>query len=417
MDAVIRGQHTHPPNLAKDRLAEVRSTISAAVQANPQQKTGAVIDAATTADEALGLEGEGALPSNEVLKRTVRKRKQALRDDPPIPARNQFDFVIPANVANFSDGSAFLLLDAGVGPQRFLVFGSRGGLELMTGATRAFSDGTYKVCPAPWKQLYTIAVEHRDHHVPVLFILSAQQSANSYRRIFESVMEICPTFQPTSWMADYELAAWRAVRPVWGIQCSGCLFHHSQAVYRHAHDVCGLGPVYRANEEIRRVVGSLSALSLVPVERVEEYFELLAADAPDDLLPVLDYFASTWIGRHVFGRLVQARFPPESWNHFQTALDAGPRPFRTNNCLEGTHNAFKTAFGVDTDFWSFARRLKTQVLAGLRGGVRAELGEGPNRALGYVAVDKRIHALAIDFHNRPALRYLRAQAANIGAKN
>lgn len=96
----------------------------------------------------------------------------------------------------------------------------------------------------------------------------------------------------------------------------------------------------------------LDALALLPVEDIDEGFEMINATAPASLTFLVDYFDSNYVngpyrstptaagGVHMVR--VPPRFPRDLWNvHEQTIAGED----RTNNLCEGWNRAFKEMVG------------------------------------------------------------------------
>ena len=60
-------------------------------------------------------------------------------------------------------------------------------LQLMSQSTTLFMDGTFKVAPCLFAQLYSIHAVYRDHLVPVLYCLLPDKSRATYHRMFDIV--------------------------------------------------------------------------------------------------------------------------------------------------------------------------------------------------------------------------------------
>ena len=92
-----------------------------------------------------------ALPKKPTLARSLHRQRRTAPEDeamPPIPVDTSF--VMPLR---FQD---FVLFDSGPGPDRLLLLGYN---ELLDGLARAsmwLVDGTFKVVPSVFFQLYTI---------------------------------------------------------------------------------------------------------------------------------------------------------------------------------------------------------------------------------------------------------------------
>ncbi len=60
-------------------------------------------------------------------------------------------------------------------------------LQLMSQSTTLFMDGTFKIAPRLFSQLYSVHDVYREHVVPVLYCLLPDKSRATYHRMFDIV--------------------------------------------------------------------------------------------------------------------------------------------------------------------------------------------------------------------------------------
>ena len=82
--------------------------------------------------------------------------------------------------------------------------------------TILFADGTFKISPKGFKQLYTVhGIDEKNISFPVAYILTQNKSAVSIRKIFEKIKERSITvglrLQPELVIIDFELAVRNAL--------------------------------------------------------------------------------------------------------------------------------------------------------------------------------------------------------------
>ncbi|CAM2701180.1 unnamed protein product [Rotaria socialis] len=57
-------------------------------------------------------------------------------------------------------------------------------------------DGTFKVTPSIFYQLYAVHVVYRNAVLPVVFALLPNKTQQTYRRLIDKLSEICPLWSP-----------------------------------------------------------------------------------------------------------------------------------------------------------------------------------------------------------------------------
>lgn len=80
-------------------------------------------------------------------------------------------------------GDSFLLHDSGEGDsERILIFATERNLSCLAQATTWFADGTFKVTPEQFYQLYTVHATVNGVVVPMVYGLLPNKSEATYRR-------------------------------------------------------------------------------------------------------------------------------------------------------------------------------------------------------------------------------------------
>ncbi|KAL3867176.1 hypothetical protein ACJMK2_044398 [Sinanodonta woodiana] len=135
-------------------------------------------------------------------------------------------------------------------------------------------------------------------------------------------------------MSDFEKATHNAIRYVFFV-C--CLFHQSQCLWRKVQYL-GLSQLYHDNEECQITVKMLLALSFIPVIDVCTAFEHLVEASPAEIMPLVDYWEDTYIGRRRRNRRGYPHFPLADWNVHNRVAENLPC---TNNSVEAWHRALQ----------------------------------------------------------------------------
>lgn len=98
----------------------------------------------------------------------------------------------------------FLLHDTGVDDEaRMLIFGTTNSIASLSRSHKVHGDGTFKVTPLPFKQLYVLHYEEHDKLYPGAFVLLAGKTKTLYDRMLQVLLALCP-FEARKVVTDYE---------------------------------------------------------------------------------------------------------------------------------------------------------------------------------------------------------------------
>ena len=170
-----------------------------------------------------------SLPQHGSLKRTIlRKRKAtALQATPDLATANDrslTDLCIPESLYQ-----PFKFFDSGPGDVRIIMFATDANLDLMRESMRLAGDGTFKVAPTLWYQIYTIHATKNGYTVPCVYALLPNKQKETYVRIFTQLktwLEPVTTLQFSLFLADFEQGAYLALVELFpGVDVEGCFFH------------------------------------------------------------------------------------------------------------------------------------------------------------------------------------------------
>lgn len=100
-----------------------------------------------------------------------------------------------------------------------------------------FMDGTFKSCPKPFTQIYTIHCYILGKMFPVIFGLLPDKSAATYVRFLDLVKTVAANhqqnFQPGTFQIDFETGMLAAIRELFPTsRIRGCYFHYTQCIWR-----------------------------------------------------------------------------------------------------------------------------------------------------------------------------------------
>ena len=163
------------------------------------------------------------LPKKSTLEKSIQRHRQS--SNAAIPNPRNLNFSIPTQYEDM------LLYDTGIEDhRRILVLGERE--LLMKLGSRAsgepliwFGDGTFKVVPELFFQLYTVHTKIGVNYPPCIYFLLPDKTENTYRRMVDILKELLPDIIPDIILLDFEKAAHNAFQSGYiDSDISGCFF-------------------------------------------------------------------------------------------------------------------------------------------------------------------------------------------------
>lgn len=352
--------HNHCPDPRHQGITRVMNTLSAEAStshAAPRRIISGAVD--DVDDDVLAV-----LPTRKALNaRIQRKRRRIEGGVPPEPVSAE-DLVLPENYQRTSNGARFLLYDGNQGHGRVILFASDAMLMQLQHARTIMCDGTFKVSPRMFFQLYTVHAVRDNCVFPCVYALLPGKNRDIYDIVWNEIKQACPQLAPLVVITDLESAAIASASAAFpGASAQACFFHLSQAVWRKVQNL-GLTNLYINDPEARTYCKLLCALAFIPPNDVTHSFEELedrleAMPFANELQPLYSYFEDTYIGRP---RRRQGRRPPnfaiDLWNVRSRTVDGVPR---TTNKLEGWHRAIQLNFDSNhPSIWRFIDGLRRE---------------------------------------------------------
>ena len=147
------------------------------------------------------------------MRRNIRRQ----RDDHNIPAVLQRKEDIPLLRNNYqitNRGNRFLLFDSGVGDvNRLIIFATNDAIRLLATNPHWFMDGTFKVCPEIFFQIYTIHALINYQIFPCVFAPLPNKTDTTYNRFLTDVLNAVRNIgnDPEDILVDFERAAMNAI--------------------------------------------------------------------------------------------------------------------------------------------------------------------------------------------------------------
>ncbi|CAF0898009.1 unnamed protein product [Adineta steineri] len=323
----------------------------------------------------------------------VRRWRQETRTE-PIPLDINFP-VIPDKYYRTTRDTLFLRKDTGPDSNRMLIFFTDEQRDIMENATDFFIDGTFKVVPEIFFQLFVIHALYRDHIFPVLFVLLSGKSGKIYTKMMNDIMQLIPAWSPQRLMMDFEKAAMNMITARFPrVELSGCFFHLSQSVQRFLQNN-GLKQNYETDLTFADNIHQILALSFLEPNEVINGFNHLCTYLDDEYQIVLDYIEDNYIGR-LRGRSRRvATFPIHFWNMTERVKN---NMHRTNNNIEAWHRKLNCAFQcTHPNLWTFMDKLIKEENNIHSDIINAMAGRQPRKQKNE-SLNKRLHNLVQNPH-------------------
>uniref|UniRef100_A0A5S6QFP8 FLYWCH-type domain-containing protein n=1 Tax=Trichuris muris TaxID=70415 RepID=A0A5S6QFP8_TRIMR len=130
------------------------------------------------------------MPSTKATKETIQRRMCDVSAATSQPA-NRASIVIPEAYQTYGGQEQFLLYDSGLGDDdRLLIFGRHSYMAWSAHIKHLYADGTFKITPPLFAQVYILMAERDGFVLPVLYALLPDKQETTYRRMFEAVKEM-----------------------------------------------------------------------------------------------------------------------------------------------------------------------------------------------------------------------------------
>ena len=216
-----------------------------------------------------------------------------------------------------------------------LIYATTENLENLRDCSEIYCDGTFKTCPRPYEQYFTIHGKFQNRVLCFVNCLMTERDIASYRHILQilkdKIREVTGhRWRPRRVICDFEQALKAAVEtePPHA-QVSGCYFHFNQSLWRKIQKL-GLAPNYRQSRRLKRVVRKIMAIGYLPLLLVRQNFHLLRTSRGTvrlcrrypELTAFLNYFENNYLDPN-------GLFPPQMWNVYDRNMDN-----RINNHVE-----------------------------------------------------------------------------------
>jgi hypothetical protein len=242
------------------------------------------------------------------------------------------------------DNKDFILVDH-LNP-RFLTFGTQQSLHDLCASDHLFLDGTFKSCPAPFAQLYSVHIQSSilNSTVPVLYSLLPNKTKNMYKLFFNELRTLTVkndlVLHPRFITLDFEQGAISALKHVFpGATLKGCNFHYNQCLFKKIQELGLQKDYYDSSPDdptsIKSLFKQTACLAFMPMSAINDLWCGIM-DKFDHIAHAqefFDYFTDTWVDEGCL-------FPKTLWNYYGFH---GPR---TTNGVEGWHHRLNSNIGT-----------------------------------------------------------------------
>ena len=229
-EVIVRRMHVHhhAPDNSEVEVTKVRNVLKR-VAVSTEEPPIQIL-----ANNTLNMSEEAAskMPRISVLSRTIRKQRQVVVAPGPLP-ENLAALVVHDEFQITTRGEQFLRYDSNNEDLRVLIFATDETLGLLERSDCWFCDGTFKVVPELFYQLYTVHVLQENFVIPCVYALLPNKAEATYDLLFAELRNIRRDLNPGRIMTDFEITAINSLRRNWpNAILDGCFFHLSQLVYK-----------------------------------------------------------------------------------------------------------------------------------------------------------------------------------------
>lgn len=179
-EATERGSHCHGPEPENIGVKAVRDQMLTQAVAGHDPARRILQDAVC----GISQETAAQIGSGLNLKRAVSRKRQKLTDFPPHP-KNIEELEIPQSLTTSHTGDQFILYDSGlVDRNRIIIFRTNESLSWLVNNRHWLADGTFKVAPELFTQLFTVHCVINHSGLPCVYVLLRNKTEASYTQVW-----------------------------------------------------------------------------------------------------------------------------------------------------------------------------------------------------------------------------------------
>ncbi|GMT11449.1 hypothetical protein PFISCL1PPCAC_2746, partial [Pristionchus fissidentatus] len=251
---------------------------------------------------------------------------------------------VPQILTMTSDGLPFMRFNSTPTSQDgCVIFCTSSSLMRMNTNSHWSTDGTFRVAPPPYAQLFIIGIQDGHLFVPTVFSLLRSKRTDAYREVFDAVLSMGVINAPSHilmgecYKSHFEKAISNAAKGAHpNVVIKRCLFHLTQIIWRTVQSE-GLVSQYK-NPDVKMTIRCLAALAFLDVAEIPDYYnELVAHSAVStpQCESVLDIFGRNYVGIDASGGVHTPLYPLEEWSVRDRILSS----YHASNSAQESFNA------------------------------------------------------------------------------
>ncbi len=262
-EVILRQNHSHAPDVQNENAQIALSMIREESQ-NSNAPPRRIIANIT---QNIDCETAACMPKRKAIQKCIQRKRQKIEGYFPEP-ESIADINIPEKFKTITIGDnkeIFLLYDGASDANEIIIFASKTMLDQLATAKHWMCDGTFKMAPKLFYQLYTIHALKDNYLFPCVYILLTNKSKETYKKAFTILKQERPDLNPNTITTDFEKSAMGAFKCVFAnIKTRGCFFHLSQAIWRKIQNL-GLTNRYVNDNNCRLYCKLIAALEFIPL--------------------------------------------------------------------------------------------------------------------------------------------------------
>ncbi len=219
--------------------------------------------------------------------------------DTAIPFNTMSKLIVPEHLKKTYRGELFLLEDSN-DEERVLLFSTEQNMKLLSSNSDWLGDGTFKILPLLFYQLYSVLVIINNYILPLAFGLLPNKKQKINVKFFSMIKKHLNAY-PSSHNVGFERALFNAVGKVFGndVEIYGCYFHLSQNFFKHVKNL-GLYVLYKTDFRFKHCFLLTQSLAFIPTDDVLEGFLKVKSNCLKNCAafePYLDYIETYNVGK------------------------------------------------------------------------------------------------------------------------